>query len=87
MTLELLFSSHAVRDLRRLPADIREAFLHELRLLATDPHGRHPKAKALKGDPPTFRLRIGDYRAVYAIEREAGVVVVARVGHRREVYR
>ncbi len=47
---------------------------------------RHPE----KGDqmkPSQFwRLRVGDYKVVYEIDRKAGRVVVLYVGHRKNVY-
>ena len=34
-----------------------------------------------------WRIRMGDYRVVYSIEDAQLIVLVVRVGHRREVYR
>jgi mRNA interferase RelE/StbE len=34
-----------------------------------------------------FRIRVGDYRIVYAIDDKQRVVIVARIAQRREVYR
>jgi mRNA interferase RelE/StbE len=34
-----------------------------------------------------YRVRVGDYRVVYAVDDAERVVIVARLGHRREVYR
>ena len=34
-----------------------------------------------------YRLRVGDYRVVYAVQHDARRVVLLRVGHRRSVYR
>jgi mRNA interferase RelE/StbE len=34
-----------------------------------------------------YRLRVGDWRVVFALRDDALVVLVLRVGHRREVYR
>lgn len=34
-----------------------------------------------------FRVRVGDYRIVYAVDDAERVVLVARIAHRREVYR
>ena len=34
-----------------------------------------------------YRLRAGDYRALYTIDRENRRIVVELVGHRSEVYR
>ncbi len=35
----------------------------------------------------TFRLRVGDWRVVYALHDDVLIVLVLRIGHRREVYR
>ncbi len=53
-------------------------------LLAEDP--RPPASRPLKGRP-AYRVRVGDYRIIYAIEDEVLLVVVVTVGHRRDVYR
>jgi len=34
-----------------------------------------------------WRIRQGDYRIVYAIDDKKSLVIVVRVGHRREIYR
>ena len=47
------------------------------------PHG----AKLLSGDHAIWRLRVGDYRVLYEIRDAVLVVLVVRIGHRREVYR
>ena len=41
----------------------------------------------LTGRENRYRLRVGDYRIVYSIADEALIVMVIRIGHRREVYR
>jgi mRNA-degrading endonuclease RelE of RelBE toxin-antitoxin system len=32
-------------------------------------------------------VRVGDHRIVYAVDDPEGLVIVARIAHRREVYR
>ena len=39
----------------------------------------------LKGTPGDFRLRSGDWRALFTVSRDE--MTVYRIGHRREVYR
>jgi mRNA interferase RelE/StbE len=34
-----------------------------------------------------FRIRVVDYRVVYTVDDDARLVLVARIAHRREVYR
>lgn len=41
----------------------------------------------LSGGDGECRIHVGDYRIVYDIEHEELLVLVLRIGHRREVYR
>ncbi len=43
-----------------------------------------PLRRNLKG---LMKLRVGDYRIIYSIEREMVTVFVIKIGHRKEVYR
>jgi mRNA-degrading endonuclease RelE of RelBE toxin-antitoxin system len=56
-----------------------------LQRIAGNPSVPHAGVRPLVGLPGLFRVRQGDWRAVYAVED--GDVVVDRVAHRREVYR
>jgi mRNA interferase RelE/StbE len=73
----------AVRSLRRVDPQIRERIRGAIALLAADP--RPPASRQLKGRPGR-RVRVGDYRIIYAIQDEVLLIVVVAVGHRREVY-
>jgi mRNA interferase RelE/StbE len=64
----------AVEQARRI-RDVVERF-------ATTGHG---DVKALQGDGPGYRLRVGDYRVLF--DQAGNVVSVVRVAHRRESYR
>ena len=56
-----------------------------IELLSVDP--RPPGAKMLRGgEHGRWRVRVGDYRIVYAIEDNRLLVLILRVAHRREVY-
>lgn len=46
----------------------------------------HPQSEKLKGEDKR-RLRIGDYRIIYAVDRAEGIVTIYKVRHRKEVYR
>jgi mRNA interferase RelE/StbE len=52
--------------------------------LAHDP--RPPGAVKLAGRDD-YRIRIGDHRIVFAVDEEVRLVIVARIAHRRDVYR
>ena len=45
-----------------------------------------PNVKKLTGHPG-YRLRVGDWRVLYLVERDVLVIYVIEVGHRKEIYR
>lgn len=85
MGFSVVLKPAAVRDLRKLPTDVRPRVASRIDALAGDP--RPAGVEALQGEPDLYRIRVGDYRVIYQIENKALVVLVVRIGHRREIYR
>jgi mRNA interferase RelE/StbE len=81
----ILLERNAEKDLRRLSAEMHERVIAAIQGLAHNP--RPPGCRKLTGSENDWRIRVGDYRAVYEIADEIRVVRVNRVRHRREVYR
>jgi mRNA interferase RelE/StbE len=75
----------AVKDLAALDARILRQIARRIDSLARDP--RPGGAKKLEGADDLYRIRSGDYRVIYRIEDARILVLVLRVGHRRDVYR
>ncbi len=46
-----------------------------------------PSERKPSGGEDLYRVRVGDYRIIYQIQDRALVVLVVKIGHRREVYR
>jgi len=70
MTFRVTLSETAARQLRKLPSEKRNRIVRRLRVLEDDPFRPRPKAdiRAIEGtEPRKYRIRIGDYRAVYVI--------------------
>ena len=44
-------------------------------------------SEKLTGSERTYRIRVGDYRVVYELLRDAKIVEIQRVRHRKDVYR
>jgi mRNA interferase RelE/StbE len=74
----------AERQLRKFDPDVRRRIQAALELLAVDP--RPPAATRLVGGGGEWRVRTGDYRIVYEINDDQLIVLILRMGHRREVY-
>ena len=84
------FTPHAQRDMLKVPRPDALRILHRLADLqkaldANDTSGFD--VKALQGHDARWRLRIGDYRAVYTLEDDQLIVWVLTVANRRDVYR
>jgi len=79
------FSPSARREFRKLAREIQRSLRPRLDALANEP--RPTGAKKLKGSDDLWRIRVSDYRIIYEIRDRILVVLVVRVGHRREVYR
>jgi len=75
----------ARRVLESLPRDVLKRVDAKIQALAEDP--RSQDAKMLRGSKGLLRVRVGDYRIIYQVEEDRLVVLVVRIGHRREVYR
>jgi mRNA interferase RelE/StbE len=75
----------AERDLRRLPQPLFLRLNRQILALGEDP--RPPGAKKLKGRLEGWRVRVGQYRILYQIDDQTRTVTIARVRHRRDVYR
>ena len=84
-SFSLQWRSSTKKDLRRLPSQEVSRVVAEVAKLAEEPlpHG----SEKLSGSDHTYRIRVGDYRVVYELLREIGIVEVQRVRHRKDVYR
>ena len=59
--------------------------MRRIRDLAADPHP--PGMRKLQGYADVFRIRVGTYRVLYSVESARLVIVVLKVGQRKDVYR
>lgn len=78
-------STTAERQIRRLQRDDQIRVLRAVRDLATEPHPRG--CRKLRGYEDVYRLRVGTFRVLYSVERERILVIILKVGHRKDIYR
>jgi len=86
-TYRIEFVKSARKEFERLPARTRTKTAEALDLLSQNPYSELLRIKKLKGAENLYRIRLGDYRVVYEIRNERLIVLVIKIGHRREVYR
>jgi len=77
--------SAAARQLAKLPEPDRKHVSERIIRLGIQP--RPPDVKKLHGKRDLFRIRCGNYRIIFMVNDEELVVLVVRIGHRRDVYR
>lgn len=75
----------ARRELLKLHARIRVRVADAISALAADP--RPSGCEKLAGNANYFRIRVGDYRVLYEVRDREILVLVIKIGHRRDVYR
>lgn len=63
----------------------RQRIVDPIRKLADDP--RPPGVEKLSGMKDRYRIRQGDFRILYEIEDDVLIVVVVKIGDRKDVYR
>jgi len=85
MPYSIQFTSRARRDLEGLDRAVQRRLRTHIDRLAANPIPAG--AKKLQGGEPYYRIRVGDYRVVYQVEGKQLVVIVVKIGHRKEVYR
>lgn len=73
------------KDFRSLPKSIVARVIARLEELKNEPLPRD--VVKLEGAEGMYRLRVGSYRVVYAVNQPHQQVTVHYVRHRREVYR
>jgi mRNA interferase RelE/StbE len=81
---KLIFKQSVARDLRALSKRDLARIMEAFEILKHNP--RPPGCEKLSNQE-RYRLRRGDYRIVYEIKDEVLIVLVVKVGHRREIYR
>ena len=74
------------KDLQKASPEIRPLLRRaiEEKLMEDPAKFGTPLRRSLRG---FLKLRVGDWRIIYSIERKQVIVYVIKIGHRREVYR
>jgi len=75
----------ARRQIKKVPRGVQQARVQAMTLLGDDlrPHG----VVKMMGDGNEYRICEDDYRIVYTIRDAALIVLIVRVGHRKDLYR
>jgi mRNA interferase RelE/StbE len=83
MSYEITFTDTSRRQFRKLEKDVQERIIKALERIRIRPESY---VKKLVGDPG-YRLRVGDYRVILDIEKSELIILVIKIGHRKNIYK
>jgi mRNA interferase RelE/StbE len=84
---KLKFLESAVDDLQRINRPHQKIIKAKLLILAENPGALKNNIKRLAGSKENlYRLRVGDYRVIFKKEEKQLVILIVRIGHRKEIY-
>jgi len=83
---KITYTTQAAKALLKIPRNTANLIREKLEQVAIDPFATIPNAKKLQGRAG-YRLRIGDWRVIYEINKNEVIIIVMKIAPRGEVYR
>ncbi len=82
MKYSIEFKPQAVKDCKRIPQTELEKIFKKIEGLCDELHG---DVKRLTDFTPEYRLRVGNYRVLFEIEKD--IIYIYRIRHRKQAYK
>lgn len=82
--MKISFVKSAEKELLSLNKSLGQRIIQKISLLENNPYGQN--SQKLEGGRG-YRIRVGDYRVVYTINKENKTILIIKIGHRREIYK
>lgn len=83
---QIEFLDRAVDDLRKIGRPHQRIIKAKLLILAENPEALRNNIKKLSGEEGLYRLRVGGYRVIFKKDGRKLMILVVRIGHRKEIY-
>lgn len=84
---QLVFLDRALDELKKIDRARQKIIKAKLLILARNPAVLKNNIRRLSGpEEALFRLRIGAYRVVFKKDENNLIILVVRIGHRKEIY-
>jgi mRNA interferase RelE/StbE len=78
-------SKRAIKDLKKLTKSVFKKISIKIDKLSKNPCPQNAKKLISKDD--FFRIRPGDYRIIYQIKDSVLLILVVKIGHRKDIYK
>jgi len=84
---KLKFLGKALNDLKKIDRAHQKIIKEKLLILAENPEALKSNIKKLSGTKDDYyRLRVGSYRVIFKREEKKLIIIIVRIGHRKEIY-
>ena len=84
---KLIFLGKALEDLEKINRAQQKIIKEKLLILAKNPEVLKNNIKKLSGaKEKIYRLRVGSYRVIFKKEKEQLLILIIRIGHRKEIH-
>ena len=80
---EIVFSDKALKQLSKLEKSMQKRIMNSLERIRIRPEAYLTKLV----DDPAYKLRVGDYRVIADLDKGKLLILVIKVGHRRNIYK
>lgn len=81
--MKIFLSSKADRQLKKLPSQMSQVLISRIKKLGVNPFLSGSKKLAGREG---WRIRVGDYRILYTVDKKKKELTILSVAHRKEVY-
>ena len=85
MKYSVEFKKSAAKTLRKLTQSVQKRIIDKVSEIENSLPP--PVETKLKGNNPFHRIRVGDYRIIYEIQNDILVILVIKIGHRKDIYK
>jgi len=82
---EVQIAKSVLKSLKSLPAIDVKKIVATIQSLTLDPYP--DGCRKISGEKSTYRVRQGNYRIIYEIEDNKLVILILKIGHRKDVYK
>jgi mRNA interferase RelE/StbE len=75
----------ATKVLKKIPKVDQKRIIKKIDSLATQLP--NPNTTKMKGNNPFHKIRVGDYRVIYEIQDDILLILILKIGHRKDIYK
>ena len=85
MSYRIEVKRSAAKALKKIPKTDQKRIADKIDSLAQNPP--NPDTTKIKGNNPFHKIRVLDYRIIYEIQEEVLMILIVKIGHRKDVYK